>query len=161
MAKIRKVPKAPTIEDEHLLTDVVYSDGKEDIFIRNKKFSFGWISGHASNKLNKIINSQSNESVITCKCVAAARLNGFFKIKLFYWFLWRWYYYIRQYGQEELSDAVAMIKKKVPLTAYLANTTLLIGMRQTIMQMNRQEVYRTLQELSMDKNGNSAKTDRG
>ncbi len=104
-----------------------------------------------------------NELVVGHKCLAAARLNGYFKIKLLWWFLWRWYAYIRAYTDIELTQAVALIKKKVDvaMAVYSINTTLLIGMRETIMKMNRAEAAATHQELFGDKVGKSAKSDRG
>ena len=90
--------------------------------------------------------------------MAAARLNGYFAIKLLWWMLWRWYYLVRRYTDSELVEAVALIKKKVAPGSYLLVTTLLIGMRETMMQMNRAEVSVSLQEHSGGKAGKSAKT---
>ena len=110
-----------------------------------------------------MVKEGGDELTLNCKCVAAARLNGYFKIKFFWWILWRWYAYIRAYTDLELTEAVNLIKKKVEiaLAIYSVNTTLLIGMRETIMKMNRQEAKAILQELSTDKAGKSAKNDRG
>ena len=60
----------------------------------------------------------------------------------------------------ELTDAIILIKK-VASGSYFFNTTLLIGMRETMMQMNLEEVAASLQERSGDKAGKSAKTDHG
>ena len=97
------------------------------------------------------------------KCLAAARLNGYFKIKLFWSILWRWYAYVRAYTDIELTQAVSLIKKKadVAMAVYSINTTLLIGMRETIMKMNREEAVATHQELFGGKAGKSAKSDLG
>lgn len=104
-----------------------------------------------------------NELVVGHKCLAAARLNGYFKIKLFWSILWRWYAYVRAYTDIELTQAVSLIKKKtdVALAVYSINTTLLIGMRETIMKMNREEAVATHQELFGGKVGKSAKSDLG
>jgi hypothetical protein len=100
---------------------------------------------------------------VGCKCLAAARLNGYFKIKFLWWFLWRFYFYIRQYRDLEIAEAVALIKKKAiaALAVYSLNTTLLIETRETVMKMNRAEAKATLQELSTDSLGKSVKSDRG
>ena len=68
---------------------------------------------------------------------------------------------MRRYTDSELTDAIIAIKKKVASGSYFFNTTLLIGMRETMMQMNREEVAASLRERSGDKDGKSAKTDLG
>lgn len=47
------------------------------------------------------------------------------------------------------------------MAVYSINTTLLIGMRETIMKMNREEAVATHQELFGGKAGKSAKSDLG
>lgn len=110
-----------------------------------------------------MIRKGGDELSVNCKCIAAAKLNGYFKIKFFWWILWRWYAYVRAYTDTELNEAIKLIKKKVDLASvvYCVNTTFLIGMRETIMNMNRQEARASLQELSGDRAGKSAKSDRG
>lgn len=39
-------------------------------------------------------------------------LNGYWKIKFLYPFLWRWFFYIKQYGDHELMKVIAVGKKK-------------------------------------------------
>lgn len=115
-------------------------------------------------KISRIMLKEGgDELAIGCKCLAAARLNGYFKIKFLWWILWRWYAYWRQYTDLELTEAVNLIKKKVAvyLAVYSLNTTLLIETRETIMKMNRAEVKATLQEHFTDKAGKSAKNGRG
>lgn len=162
MAKT-KVPAQPTLEDERELEAVVDND-KEYATIRGRRIGFSNLNGWGLHKISKImVREGGDELSIGCKCLAAARLNGYFKIKLFWWILWRWYAYIRAYTDIELTPAINLIKKKVgiALGVYSYNTTLLIGMKETIMKMNRQEAKAILQELSTDKAGKSAKNDRG
>lgn len=110
-----------------------------------------------------MLEKSGDELAVGCKCLAAAKLNGYFKIRFFWWLLWRFYSYIMAYTDEEIAEALALIKKKVDVArvVYCVNTTLLIGMRETIMSMNREEAEAFLQELSTDKAGKSAKSDRG
>lgn len=134
----------------------------EYIDIRGRRFGLSDLCGWARHKISKILLSEDgDEFSVSCKCVAAARLNGYFSIKLFWWALWRWYYFVRRYTDSELTDAICMIKKKVASGSYFFNTTLLIGMRETMMSMNRAEVAASLRGHSTDKAGKSAKIDRG
>lgn len=161
MAKKVKAPVLPTMDEERALFGAVENE-TEYIEIRNKRFSFRDLTGWAKHKITKILlNENGDEFAVSCKCIAAARLNSYFAIKLFWFILWRWYYYIKNYTDSELVEAVALIKKKVAPGSYLLNTTLLIGMRETIMTMNREEVAASLREHSGGKAGKSAKNDRG
>ena len=160
MAKKTKAPTQPTIEAEQELERVVDND-IDYIQLRKKRIGLRYLNKWGLHKISRIMTKEGgDELVIGCKCLAAARLNGYFKIKLFWWILWRWYAYIRNYTDLELHPAVDLIKKKVgvALALYSLNTTYLIGIRETIMKMNREEARATLQELSSDKTGKSAKT---
>ncbi len=151
----------PSLTDEQELLRMWDAQADEQL-IRGRKFHLRPLTGHARVLLTKILtSSKGKEEAVTCKCLAAARLNGYFRIKLFYWLVWRWYYYIRQYNEDELEDAIALIKKKVPADSYFKNTISLTEIRATMMQMNREEVYRTLREHLSDKAGKSAKNNLG
>lgn len=163
MARKTKAPTQPSIEAERELEGIVDND-KEYAFVRNRRMGFRDLNPWGLHKVSRIMLKEGgDELAIGCKCVAAARLNGYFKIKLFWWILWRWYAYIRAYTDIELSAALKLIKKKVDVASvvYCVSTTLMIGMKETIMKMNRAEAKATLQELSGDKAGKSAKIDRG
>lgn len=151
----------PDLSDEQDLLRV-WSAGSEEVSVRGKVFRLRPLNGHARIRLTAILTSKSGkEEAVSCKCLAAARLNGYFKIRFLYWFLWRWYYYVRQYNEDELEDAISLIKKKVPADSYFRNTISLTEIRATVMQMNREEVYRTLQEHLSAKAGNSARNSPG
>lgn len=151
----------PSLPDEQELLRIWEAE-KDVVTIRGRKFNLAMLNGHARIRLTKILMSRNGkEEAVTCKCLAAARLNGYFRIKLFYWLVWRWYYYIRQYNEDELEDAIALIKKKVPAQSYFGNIISLTEIRATMMQMNREEVYRTLRERLSDSPGSSAKNSPG
>lgn len=158
MARKTKAPTQPTMADERELFGVAENE-TEYAVVRNKRMAFRDLCGWARHKITKITLGNGDEYAVPCKCLAAARLNGYFSIKLLWWILWRWYYFVRRYTDSELVEAVALIKKKVAPGSYLLVTTLLIGMRETMMQMNRAEVSATLQERSGGKAGKSAKID--
>ena len=163
MARNTKVPTQPTLEDERELEAVV-DNKKEYAVIRGRRVGFRDLNRWGLHKISRImVGEKEDELAINCKCLAAARLNGYFKIKFFWWILWRWYAYIRNYTDLELTEAINLIKKKaeIALVVYSYNTTSLIGMKETVMKMNRAEAKAILQELSTDKVGKSAKNDRG
>lgn len=163
MAKRTKALSQPTLDDERALEGIVDND-KEYVAIRGKRFGFRDLNGWGLHKISKImVKEGENELSVGCKCLAAAYLNGYFKIKFFWWILWRFYMYVRQYTDLEISEAVALIKKKAiaALAVYSLNTTLLTETRETVMKMNRAEAKAILQELSTARPGKSAKSGNG
>lgn len=147
--------------DERALFGAVENE-TDYVAVRDKRIGLRDLCGWARHKITKILlKEDTDEFAIGCKCLAAARLNGYFSIKLFWWMLWRWYYFVRRYTDSELTDAICMIKKKVASGSYFFNTTLLIGMRETMMSMSREEVAASLRERSTASSGKSAKNDRG
>lgn len=163
MARKTKAPTLPTLDDERVLENIVDND-KEYITIRGRLFGFRDLNGWGLHKISRIMVKEGEDELsVGCKCLAAARLNGYFKIKFLWWFLWRFYFYIRQYRDIEIAEAVALIKKKAvaALAVYSLNTTLLIETRETVMKMNRAEAKAILRELSTDSRGKSAKSDLG
>lgn len=163
MIRKTNAPIQPTFDDERELEGIVDND-TEYAVVRGKRMGFRDLNPWGLHKVSNIMLKEGgDELAIGCKCLAAARLNGYFKIKFLWWALWRWYAYIRAYTDIELAEAIKLVKKKVAvsLAVYSLNTTLLIGMRETIMKMNRAEAKATLQELSGDKAGKSAKNGLG
>lgn len=155
MARNKKVEKA-TIEQEQLLNSVV-EDKKDIVEIRGRKFRIGWLRNRARRKLTDIVLNEKDDSKVSSKCSAALVLNGYFKIKFFYWFLWRWFYYVMQYSDKELLPLVELCKKKVQVEDYCIITISLTEMRDTIKAMTREEVSRILQGNFMGQRGLSEK----
>ena len=88
---------------------------------------------------------------LACKAAAIFLQHGhlgWLKLKLRYWWLWRWFYYVREYTSKELAQLLTEGKKKVPLDEFLTTTILLTGVKDTLMMMRREEAERILQELS-------------
>ena len=75
------------------------------------------------------------------------------KIKFFYPFLWRWFFYIKQYGDHELMKVIAVGKKKIPVEDYLTATIYLTAMKDTMMTMTKEEAEHILHEPATDKRG--------
>ena len=135
------------IQDERELSSI--ANDEKDIVGKRK---IGWLKRGALRKFTSVmIDSKTDaksESQVSCKLAAIVVLNGFFKIKLFYPILWRWYYYIKQYDDSVLLPIIEMGKKKVQLTEYYSIMMLAQGLKDTHQTMTREEASRILQELS-------------
>lgn len=55
-------------------------------------------------------------------------LNSFWKIKLFHWIVWRWFAFVWQLDETQLSDILSVGKKKIPLLSYYENIVLTLYM---------------------------------
>ena len=146
--------------DERELFGVAETE-TEYVTVRNKRMAFRDLCGWARHKITKIILKEGDEYAVACKCVAAARLNGYFAIKLLWWMLWRWYYLVRRYTDSELVEAVALIKKKVAPGSYLLVTTLLIGAKATLMTMIAKEVEAFLHAQDTEQRSQQQKSGNG
>ncbi len=163
MPQKTKAPVQPAIDDERNLEALV-DDDKDYITIRRRRIPLHDLNGWGLHKISRImLRPGGDELTVSSKCLAAARLNGYFKIRLLWWALWRWYAFVRAYTVIELAPAICLIKKKaaIALGVYSLNTTLLTAIRETTMKMNRAEAKATLQELSGDNPGKSAASDPG
>lgn len=125
----------------------ILEDGVDVVKIREKRFNVRWIKKGVIRKLTNAIMTCKNEDELSAKCASLVLLNSYWKIKLFHWIYWR--YLWRKYSDEELLEIFMIAKKKVDsqTQAYFTNTIYLIGMKDTIMTMTREEAEHTLQEL--------------
>lgn len=147
----------PSFDDEKVL-DSILDNSEDEIAVRGKKWKMRWVRFSARRKITNIMLNEEEGPKAICKCVAALRCNGFFKMKFMYWILWRWYYYVKEYSESELLPYVQMCKKKVLLPEYYVVTTYLIEMRDTIMAQTTKEVNRTLQEHLLERQIQSRKS---
>jgi hypothetical protein len=135
------------IQHERELSSI--ANNEKDLVGKRK---IGWLKRGALRKFTSVMidgkTDAKSESQVSCKLAAIVVLNGFFKIKLFYPLLWRWYYYIKQYDDSVLLPIIEMGKKKVQLTEYYSIMMLAQGLKDTHQTMTREEASRILQELS-------------
>lgn len=146
----------------------------------NKEYKLRWLKYCQTRKLGRVLlnkqksdnkdKEQSNlseadivikDSKIACKAAAIFLLDGMFKLNFFYWFLWRWFYYIKEYSYTQLLPLLTEGKKKVPLMQYFGATTSLIGVKDTLLQMTTKEVERILQELGSEQPTQEQSTENG
>ena len=142
----------PTPEDERLLNDVL-EDSVDYVEVRGKKYGISWLKRGTIRKFTSTMQKSGNDDKISCQCAAAIILNGYWKIKFFYPFLWRWFFYIKQYGDHELMKVIAVGKKKIPVEDYLTATIYLTAMKDTMMTMTEEEAEHIHHEPATDKRG--------
>lgn len=148
------------------------------VYGTKKKYKIRWLKNGQIDKLSRLLirkgdtddkdkeqdsplDAVINDSRLACKAAAIYILDGYWKLKFRYWFLWRWFYYIRQYDNAQLQPILEEGKKKVPLTQFLLTTMSLTGVRDTLMSMRTEEAERILQELASAQRQETEKNDNG
>lgn len=142
-----KVKRMPTADEQRQLGDVI-DNAPSEVQVGDNAVRVEWLHNGTLAKLRKItLGEHKDELMVSAKCAAAILLNGYWKIKFFWWLKWRWLYYIRQWGDEQYKPIIEEGKKKVPAVPYYVNIISLTEMRDTIMAMTRGEVERIQAEL--------------
>lgn len=160
MKKEEKVVKDVTREDEQALLDVM-ENSYDIVEVRGRKLKVRWLHPAVTDWISSLIERDGDENKVMAKCAALIRLNSFWRCHLLYPFVWRWYYYIRQYTTIELTPLFEVAQKKtakVEAQAYLNAMGLLIALKTTKKQMTKKEVEHILQELRMANDGKSPKS---
>lgn len=160
MKKKGKILSESTKEDQQKLKSVTknYADTVE---VRGRRFKVKWMHPATADWITCLMLKDGNDSKILSQSAALIVLNGFWKSHLFYWMLWRWFYYIKQYNSEELSPIIEMAQKKTQqqqVAAYLNATILLTALNDARKTMTKEEAERTLHALRTDKDGKSPKS---
>lgn len=144
-----------TREDEQALVSVTENE-KTEVTVRGHRMSIGWMHPATADWISALMSKDGDENKVLAKCAALIRLNGFWKCHLLYWFVWRWYYYVRQYTSLELMPLFDVAQKKTASEAgpaYLNAMILLAALSTTKKQMTKKEAERTLQELRTARDG--------
>lgn len=147
MTKDKRAISEPTKDDEREL-NAIRKDEATEVGIpgTRKKYRIRWMKHETLWKITDIVLEDKEDRKTGCKIGAAVVLNDYWKLKFWWWALWRWFYYVRQYSDEQMLPIVMEGKKKVPQAAFYEITMYSIGMRDTIMTMKKEEVERFLQE---------------
>lgn len=164
-----KEPKIeqPTIDAQQIYLSLISNDA-EDVQILNtkKKYKVRWLKNGQLEKLtrlllhkktidggkttgNEILDEILEDSKLACKAAAIILLDGYWKIKFRYWYLWRWFYYVKQYDNIQLSPILETGKKKVPQMQFFKTIMSLTEAKDSLMRMRAKEVEVTLRELNM------------
>ncbi len=171
--------KQPTAEAQRTYASIRDNDASVVTILGTKKtYKIRWLKNGQVDRLSRLLirkGDTDNEDVdgtdpldaimedskIACKAAAIIILDGYWKLKFRYWFLWRWFYYIRQYDNVQLQPILDEGKKKIPLTQFLMTTMSLTEARATLMNMRTEEAEHILQELASAQQEETEKPDSG
>ena len=163
----------PTDDEQREYLSLMDNDATV-VKVRNRKFKIRWLHGVQMEKVSRILLSKKDvdepadndpldaiceDSRLACKIAAVYVLNNWLKLKLFYWFLWRWFYFVKNYSFTELQPLLLLGKKKIPQMQFYQATTLLIGAKATLMTMRAKEVEAFLHAQDMAQRSEQRQSD--
>lgn len=157
--KTKPVEEA-TREDEKALLEVIGNE-KDEVLVRGRKFYVRWMHPATADWISALITKDGDENKVLAKCAALIRLNNFWKSHMFYWCVWRWYYYVRQYTAQELTPLFQLAQKKTAQgerPAYLNAMIYLTVLSTLKKQMTKAEAARFLQGQRTGSDGKSQKS---
>jgi len=180
MAKKKEpVVEQPPIDVQHLYMSMVNNDADEVTILRTKKkYKIRWLKNGQLEKLSRlllhkkevdngkttgddVLDAILEDSKLACKAAAIIILDGYWKIKLRYWILWRWFYYVKQYDNIQLDPVLETGKKKVPQMQFYKTIMSLTEAKDSLMRMRVKEVEATLQGLNTDQPSQTASSVSG
>ena len=138
MAEEKKIEQ-PSVDIQKLLDSILHDEPTEFVF-RGKKHRIGWLHKGTMSKCSHIVLKEDNEwkrNVKVCVCIL---LNNVWKIRFMYWFYWRWLYYIKDIGADEVLAVLDASKKKIPSSVFSLTTILATEMTEVMMTMTKSEV---------------------
>lgn len=148
----------PSLESQQIYLSLINNDADEVGILRTrKKYRIRWLKNGQLEKLTRLLLHKKvvgekkttgsevmdailEDSKLACKSAAIIILDGYWKLKFRYWFLWRWFYYVRQYDNIQLKDILDMGKKKVPLNQFYVTIISLTEAKDSLMRMRAKEV---------------------
>lgn len=153
--KDEKIIREATAEDERLLKSVTTNQA-DFVKVRGRKFRVRWMHPATCDWITCLMLEEGNDNKIIAQAAALIVLGGFWKSHMFYWLLWRWFYYIKQYNSAELTPLIEMAQKKtvqVEAKDYLSAIILLTVLKDTKKQMTKEEAERSLLALRSASDG--------
>ena len=157
----------PSVDAQQIYLSLISNDAEEVGILRTKKkYKIRWLKNGQLEKLSRLLLHKKTidettttgsdvmdaileDNKLACKAAAIIILDGYWKIKFRYWWLWRWFYYIRQYDNIQLHEILEVGKKKVPLNQFYATIMSLTEAKDSLMRMRAKEVETTLRGLNM------------
>lgn len=137
--------KQPTLDIQREL-DLLAENTPTEVAIpyTKKVYKIGWMRNKTIRKITEVLNSKAEnpkeEDLVLCKAMALIVLNGYWKIRLFYPILWRWYAYVKQYTDYQILPIIETAKKKAPQIPYYLGMTYLTDLKDSLATMSREEV---------------------
>ena len=169
----------PSLDAQQIYLSLISNDAEEVGILRTKKkYKIRWLKNGQLEKLSRLLLHKKTidektttgsdvmdaileDNKLTCKAAAIIILDGYWKIKFRYWWLWRWFYYIRQYDNIQLHEILEVGKKKVPLNQFFATIMSLTEAKDSLMRMRVKEVEATLHGLNMAARSQTESKDNG
>ena len=168
----------PDVDIQKLYLSLISNEAEEvEILRTKKKYKIRWLKNGQLERLTKLLIGNRRKSdthvgdiadkrdaqqqgdvydailedcKLACKAAAIIILDGYWKLKFWYWLLWRWFYYVKQYDNIQLFKILEMGKKKVPLQQFYSITMSLTEAKDTLMRMRTEEVEAILQGQSTE-----------
>lgn len=128
----------PNVELQEVLDNILNETPTEYTF-RGKKRMLGWLHKGTTRKFTHIELKEKNEWKKRIKQCAVVQLNNVWKIRFFYWLLWRYYYYIIDLDVWEVLGVLNVAKKKIQSAAFQLTTILATAMTDAMMTMTKAE----------------------
>ena len=169
----------PSVDSQQIYLSLINNDAEEVGILRTKKkYKIRWLKNGQLEKLSRLLLHKKSidettttgsdvmdaileDNKLACKAAAIIILDGFWKIKFRYWYLWRWFYYVRQYDNIQLHQILEVGKKKVPLNQFYATIMSLTEAKDTLMRMRAKEVEAILHAQSMAQPSQTENKDSG
>ena len=135
----------PDIQLQELIDSVLSEEPTEYMF-RGKKHKIGWVKKGIIRKFSHVCAKEKDLGKRNAKLCALIIINNIWKIRLYYWILWRYYYYIVDLDDVEILRVLDIAKKKIQSNASLLVTILATAMTDLMMTMTKKEAQVTRQE---------------
>lgn len=157
----------PSYDSQMLYLSLVNNDAEEVTIIRtNKKYKIRWLKNGQIERLTRLLLHKKaldedtttgsdaldailEDTKLACKAAAIIILDGYWKLKFWYWLLWRWFFYVKQYDNIQLEPILEVGKKKVPLIQFYRTIMSLTEARDSLMRMRAKEVEAILHAQNM------------
>ena len=169
----------PSYDAQQIYLSLINNDAEEvEILRTKKKYKIRWLKNGQLEKLTRLLLHKKSideqkttgsevfdeiyeDTKLACKAAAIIVLDGYWKLKFRYWYLWRWFYYVRQYDNIQLQKILEVGKKKVPLNQFYATIMSLTEAKDTLMRMRAKEVESILHAQSMAQPSQTESKDSG
>lgn len=140
-----------------------------------KKYQIRWLKPFQIEKLGRLLVRKNKGQKATgtelddvihdvklgAKAAAIYILDGLWTSKFKYWFLWRWFYYVRQYSFSQLQPILDEGKKKIPLGQFLVLSMSLTEAKGIVMNMRTEEAETIRLELLTEQRSQQQKNING
>lgn len=176
-----KEPKVeqPSVDIQQVYLSLIANDAEEvEILRTKKKYKIRWLKNGQLEKLTRLLLHKKSvdesmttgsevmdaileDSKLACKAAAIIILDGYWKLKFRYWYLWRWFYYIRQYDNIQLHKILDVGKKKVPLNQFYGTIISLTEAKDSLMRMRAREVEVILHAQNTEQPSQTGSSDSG